>query len=104
MQLHPGWVGVMQSRYLNALGCLWFNRTQVKHALHCILVAKRIRDHAGADDADAQLGLGVREGRAACGAGAGPDCRGRLKVAPWDGCLKCYNLAENLGWECGYGV
>ncbi|KAI3432728.1 hypothetical protein D9Q98_004269 [Chlorella vulgaris] len=56
------------------------------------------------DDADAQLGLGVREGRAACGAGAGPDCRGRLKVAPWDGCLKCYNLAENLGWECGYGV
>lgn len=29
MQLHPGWVGTLQKRYLSALGCLWFNRTQV---------------------------------------------------------------------------
>jgi hypothetical protein len=28
MQLHPGWVGVLQRQYLNSLGCLWFNRTQ----------------------------------------------------------------------------
>lgn len=29
MQLHPGWVGLIQKRYLKSLGCLWFNRTQV---------------------------------------------------------------------------
>lgn len=33
MQLHPGWVGVLQRRYLNALGCLWFNRTQARRGL-----------------------------------------------------------------------
>jgi hypothetical protein len=37
MQLHPGWVGVIQSRYLNALGCLWFNRTQVSTCV-CVCV------------------------------------------------------------------
>lgn len=30
MQLHAGWVGMLQKRYLSALGCLWFNRTQTK--------------------------------------------------------------------------
>ena len=42
MQLHPGWVGMLQRRYLNALGCLWFNRTQVadRH-----LVSQRMKEH-----------------------------------------------------------
>lgn len=35
MQLHPGWVGVVQKRYLSALGCLWFNRTQARHRIFC---------------------------------------------------------------------
>lgn len=30
MQLHPGWVGMVQKRYLNAMGCLWFNRTEAR--------------------------------------------------------------------------
>lgn len=42
MQLHPGWVGVMQKRYLSALGCLWFNRTQSKDRS---LVHQRMKDH-----------------------------------------------------------
>ena len=29
MQLHPGWVGFLQTQVLNCLGCLWFNRTEV---------------------------------------------------------------------------
>ena len=29
MQLHPGWVGFLQTKVLNCLGCLWFNRTEV---------------------------------------------------------------------------
>jgi hypothetical protein len=29
MQLHPGWVGFLQTQVLNSLNCLWFNRTQV---------------------------------------------------------------------------
>lgn len=29
MQLHPGWVGFLQTAVLDSLGCLWFNRTQV---------------------------------------------------------------------------
>lgn len=29
MQLHPGWVGFLQTFVLDSLGCLWFNRTQV---------------------------------------------------------------------------
>ena len=33
MQLHPGWVGVLQRQYLNSLGCLWFNRTQASGAV-----------------------------------------------------------------------
>lgn len=31
MQLHPGWVGFLQTQVLNCLGCLWFNRTEVVH-------------------------------------------------------------------------
>ena len=42
MQLHPGWVGLLQRRYLNALGCLWFNRTQAQDRS---LVAQRMKDH-----------------------------------------------------------
>lgn len=42
MQLHPGWVGIFQTRYLASLGCLWFNRTQAKDRT---LVAKRMREH-----------------------------------------------------------
>jgi glycerol-3-phosphate O-acyltransferase 3/4 len=30
MQLHPGWVGFLQTQVLNCLGCLWFNRTEVR--------------------------------------------------------------------------
>ena len=29
MQLHPGWVGFLQTQVLNCLGCLWFDRTEV---------------------------------------------------------------------------
>ena len=29
MQLHPGWVGFLQTQVLQCLGCLWFNRTEV---------------------------------------------------------------------------
>jgi hypothetical protein len=29
MQLHPGWVGFLQTQVLDSLNCLWFNRTQV---------------------------------------------------------------------------
>ena len=30
MQLHPGWVGFLQTQVLNCLGCLWFDRTEVR--------------------------------------------------------------------------
>ena len=30
MQLHPGWVGFLQTQVLNCLGCLWFNRTEAR--------------------------------------------------------------------------
>ena len=42
MQLHAGWVGVLQKKYLSALGCLWFNRNQTKDRA---LVAKRMKEH-----------------------------------------------------------
>lgn len=47
MQLHPGWVGVMQKRYLSALGCLWFNRTQAKDRQ---LVTQRMKDHVNSPE------------------------------------------------------
>lgn len=32
MQLHAGWVRFLQTQVLQCLGCLWFNRTEVKTA------------------------------------------------------------------------
>ena len=40
-------VGVVQKRYLNALGCLWFNRTQSNDRT---LVARRMREHVASPD------------------------------------------------------
>ncbi|GAB4822962.1 hypothetical protein N2152v2_010008 [Parachlorella kessleri] len=46
MQLHPGWVGAVQKRYLNALGCLWFNRTEpFAQAKDRQLVQERMKAH-----------------------------------------------------------
>eukprot|EP00884_Botryococcus_braunii_P002677 jgi/Botrbrau1/1240/Bobra.0163s0033.1 len=42
MQLHPGWVGFLQTQVLNCLGCLWFNRTEVTDRQ---LVAARMKKH-----------------------------------------------------------
>lgn len=42
MQLHKGWVGVMQKHYLSALGCLWFNRTETKDRA---LVSQKMKEH-----------------------------------------------------------
>ena len=42
MQLHKGWVGVMQKRYLAALGCLWFDRTETKDRA---LVSQKMKAH-----------------------------------------------------------
>ncbi|PSC73996.1 glycerol-3-phosphate acyltransferase 3-like [Micractinium conductrix] len=47
MQLHPGWVGVLQKRYLSSLGCLWFNRTQAQDRT---LVARRMKEHVHSAD------------------------------------------------------
>lgn len=33
MQLHPGWVGFLQTQVLNCLGCLWFNRTEARPSI-----------------------------------------------------------------------
>jgi glycerol-3-phosphate O-acyltransferase 3/4 len=48
MQLHPGWVGFLQTRALGCLGCLWFNRTEVKDRA---LVAGRMREHVSRAEA-----------------------------------------------------
>lgn len=45
MQLHPGWVGFLQTQVLSCLGCLWFNRTEVTDRA---LVAARMRAHVAA--------------------------------------------------------
>ncbi|KAK9803255.1 hypothetical protein WJX72_000102 [[Myrmecia] bisecta] len=42
MQLHPGWVGFLQTRVLGCLGCLWFNRNEVKDRK---VVSDRMRKH-----------------------------------------------------------
>ena len=52
MQLHPGWVGFLQTRALGCLGCLWFNRTEVRDRA---LVAGRMRAHVAAADASPLL-------------------------------------------------
>lgn len=33
MQLHPGWVGFLQTQVLDSLGCVYFNRTQVRQGV-----------------------------------------------------------------------
>lgn len=40
-------VGYLQKRYLNALGCLWFNRTQSQDRS---LVARRMQEHVASPD------------------------------------------------------
>jgi len=52
MQLHPGWVGFLQTRALSCLGCLWFNRTEVRDRA---LVAQRMRDHVSSSEASPLL-------------------------------------------------
>ncbi len=36
MQLQTGWVRFLQTRVLNSLGCLWFNRTDLKVRDVCV--------------------------------------------------------------------
>lgn len=48
MQKHPGWVGLLQSTILESIGCIWFNRTELKDRE---IVAKKLNDHVqGADN------------------------------------------------------
>ncbi|KAG6589042.1 Glycerol-3-phosphate acyltransferase 9, partial [Cucurbita argyrosperma subsp. sororia] len=48
MQKHPGWVGLLQSTILESIGCIWFNRTELKDRE---VVAKKLNDHVqGADN------------------------------------------------------
>ena len=35
MQLHAGWIAFIQTRVLNCLGCLWFNRNEVGRQFNC---------------------------------------------------------------------
>ncbi|GMH32616.1 hypothetical protein BSKO_00450 [Bryopsis sp. KO-2023] len=42
MQLHAGWVGFLQTSVLSCLGCLWFNRTEVKDRK---IVAEKMSSH-----------------------------------------------------------
>eukprot|EP00742_Colponemidia_sp_Colp-10_P008116 GILJ01008760.1.p1 GENE.GILJ01008760.1~~GILJ01008760.1.p1 ORF type:complete len:568 (-),score=77.82 GILJ01008760.1:168-1871(-) len=41
-QQHPGWVGFMQNKVLNCLGCIWFNRSESKDRA---AVARGIQEH-----------------------------------------------------------
>ena len=56
MQLHPGWVGFLQTKVLNCLGCLWFNRTEVRICHHHSSVPPACSGH---DDKDVFI-LAVR--------------------------------------------
>lgn len=48
MQKHPGWVGFIQKTILESVGCIWFNRTEVKDRE---VVARKLRAHIqGADN------------------------------------------------------
>jgi len=47
MQLHAGWVRFLQTQVLQCLGCLWFNRTEVKDR---VIVAERMKQHVQAAD------------------------------------------------------
>ena len=57
MQLHPGWVGFMQTKVLNCLGCLWFNRTEVSAQNNCMqrtLISTLSEPHACSDEHNRQ--------------------------------------------------
>lgn len=47
MQLHPGWVGFLQTQVLGCLGCLWFNRNEVKDRQ---IVSQRMQAHVASSD------------------------------------------------------
>ncbi|XP_057249564.1 glycerol-3-phosphate acyltransferase 9-like isoform X1 [Beta vulgaris subsp. vulgaris] len=47
MQKHPGWVGLLQTTILESLGCIWFNRTEVKDRVDA---SRKFREHAHGDD------------------------------------------------------
>jgi hypothetical protein len=47
MQLQTGWVRFIQTRILNSLGCLWFNRTDLKDRT---IVAERMKAHVASPD------------------------------------------------------
>ncbi|KAK9832260.1 hypothetical protein WJX74_004697 [Apatococcus lobatus] len=42
MQLHAGWIKFLQTRILGSLGCLWFNRNEVKDR---VKVTQRMKEH-----------------------------------------------------------
>ncbi|KAI3986607.1 hypothetical protein MKX01_014145 [Papaver californicum] len=42
MQKHPGWVGLLQSTILESVGCIWFNRSEVKDRE---ILARKLREH-----------------------------------------------------------
>ncbi|KAL0023423.1 hypothetical protein WJX79_010041 [Trebouxia sp. C0005] len=47
MQLHAGWIAFIQTRVLSCLGCLWFNRNEVKDRK---VVGQRMKAHVAAQD------------------------------------------------------
>ncbi|KMT15922.1 hypothetical protein BVRB_3g056070 isoform C [Beta vulgaris subsp. vulgaris] len=47
MQKHPSWVGLLQTTILESLGCIWFNRTEVKDRVDA---SRKFREHAHGDD------------------------------------------------------
>jgi glycerol-3-phosphate O-acyltransferase 3/4 len=47
MQLHGGWIAFLQTRVLSCLGCLWFNRNEVKDRK---IVAERMKAHVASPD------------------------------------------------------
>ena len=128
MQLHPGWVGTLQRRYLAALGCIWFNRTEVRQrgcwrpaCLQGRLVPASpvggSRTHASLPLARMPLpaaGAGPHaRGAAHAGARAQPKCagRGRLPLhatcsarrshlAAWrrSACARSTPLLSSQGW------
>ena len=42
MQLHPGWVGFVQTQILDSLGCIWFNRAEASDRA---LVGQKLKRH-----------------------------------------------------------
>uniref|UniRef100_A0A453BDD2 Phospholipid/glycerol acyltransferase domain-containing protein n=1 Tax=Aegilops tauschii subsp. strangulata TaxID=200361 RepID=A0A453BDD2_AEGTS len=42
MQKHPGWVGFIQKTILESVGCIWFNRNDLKDRE---VVGRKLRDH-----------------------------------------------------------